>query len=72
MRMIISLYLAPDEWRLGFSWGSGGFHQERIRAGTHAEAERVGKQMQDILESAIGRCRAISDIKIRREVQHDD
>lgn len=72
VRLIVSSYLLPDEWMIGFSWWKGGYHQERVRAGTHNEAEKMGKQMRVILEAALDQCRSIADKTFNRGVMFDD
>lgn len=72
MKPVVYSYLPPDEWMVSFSWGHGGCHRDRVRAGTREEAERVGEQMMAILKPAIESCDKLAQKSIQPKVIFDD
>ena len=72
MKLVIYSYLPPDEWMVSFTWSHGGYHCEKIRAGTREEAERVGEQMMAILKPAIESCDKLAENTLQQKVIFDD
>lgn len=72
MRRIISQYLPPDEWTIAFSWSGGGYHRERVRAGTYAEAEHLAEQMAAILKPALSAYNKLAHKSLCRGEWFDD
>lgn len=72
MKLAVYSYLPPDEWMVSFSWGHGGCHRDRVRAGTREEAERISEQMMAILKPAIESCDKLAKKTIQLKVLFDD
>lgn len=72
MKLAVYSYLPPDEWMVSFSWGHGGCHRDRVRAGTREEAERISEQMMAILKPAIESCDKLAKKTIQLKVIFDD
>ena len=72
MKLAVYSYLPPDEWMVSFSWGHGGCHRDRVRAGTREEAERISEQMMAILKPAIESCDKLAQKSIQPKVIFDD
>lgn len=72
MKLAVYSYLPPDEWTVSFVWGHGGYHCDRIRAGTREEAERISEQMMAILKPAIESCDKLAQKTIQQKVIFDD